>query len=144
METGTSYPTAPDTRQCCYLCKAEAPLHRYRFWYSANGPLQGIRKEVSLKHTGIKQEPYSAPVHDTHPNHLEQNISQLQTDIQSLKDAITHPILNMLHSWITTLLISNNSYLRWKRTSNTCSRWNALMSTPFLLENTEVFEPLMV
>ena len=30
--------------------------------------LQEIRKEVSLKHTGIKQVPYSAPVHDTHVN----------------------------------------------------------------------------
>ena len=30
--------------------------------------LQEIRKEVSLKHTGIKQEPYSAPVQDTHAN----------------------------------------------------------------------------
>ena len=28
--------------------------------------LQEIRKEVSLKHTGIKQEPYSAPVHNNH------------------------------------------------------------------------------
>ena len=53
--------------------------------------LQEIREEVRLKHTGIKQEPYSAPVHDTHTNHLQQNISQLQTDIQSLKDAINTP-----------------------------------------------------
>ena len=30
--------------------------------------LQEIHKEVSLKHTGIKQEPYSAPVQDTHTN----------------------------------------------------------------------------
>ena len=30
--------------------------------------LQEISKEVSLKHTGIKQEPYSAPVQDTHTN----------------------------------------------------------------------------
>ena len=50
--------------------------------------LQEIRKEVSLKHTGIKQEPYSAPVHNNHANYLQQNIPQLQTDIQSLKDAI--------------------------------------------------------
>ena len=53
--------------------------------------LQEIREEVRLKHTGIKQEPYSAPVHGTHTNHLQQNISQLQTDIQSLKDAINTP-----------------------------------------------------
>ena len=53
--------------------------------------LQEIRKEVNLKHTGIKQEPYSALVQDTHTNHLQQNISQLQTDIQSLKEAINTP-----------------------------------------------------
>ena len=53
--------------------------------------LQEIRKDVSLKHIGIKQEPYSAPVHNTHTNHLQQNISQLQKDIQSLKDAINTP-----------------------------------------------------
>ena len=50
--------------------------------------LQEIHKEVSLKNTGIKQEPYSAPVHNTHTNHFQQNISDLQMDIQSLKDAI--------------------------------------------------------
>ena len=32
--------------------------------------LQEIRKEVSLKHTGIKQEPYSAPVNNNHTNNL--------------------------------------------------------------------------
>ena len=53
--------------------------------------LQGTRKDVSLKHTGIKQEPYAAPVHNTHTNHLQQNISDLQTDIQSLKEAINTP-----------------------------------------------------
>ena len=53
--------------------------------------LQEIRKEVSLKHTGIKQEPYSAPVHDTHVNQLQHGISQLQTDIQSLKVATDTP-----------------------------------------------------
>ena len=37
--------------------------------------LQEIRKEVSLEHTGIKQEPYSAPVQDTHAKHLQQDIS---------------------------------------------------------------------
>ena len=51
--------------------------------------LQEIRKEVSLKHTGIKQEPYSAPIHDTHINQLQHDIAQLQTDIQSLKEAIS-------------------------------------------------------
>ena len=53
--------------------------------------LQETRKDVSLKHTGIKQEPYAAPVHNTHANHLQQNISDLQTDIQSLKEAINTP-----------------------------------------------------
>ena len=53
--------------------------------------LQEIHKEVCLKHTGIKQEPYSAPVHNTHTNHPQQNISNLQTDIQSLKDAVNTP-----------------------------------------------------
>ena len=53
--------------------------------------LQEIRKEVSLNYTGIKQEPYSAPVQDTHTNHLHQNISQLQTGIQSLKEVINTP-----------------------------------------------------
>ena len=52
--------------------------------------LQEIRKEVILKHTGIKQEPYSAPVRDTHVNQLQHNITQLQTDIQSLKEANKH------------------------------------------------------
>ena len=53
--------------------------------------LQEIRKEVSLEHTGIKQEPYSAPVQDNHANHLQQDISQLQTDIQILKESINTP-----------------------------------------------------
>ena len=53
--------------------------------------LQKIRKEISLKHTGIKQEPYSAPVQNTHTNHLQQGISQLQTDIQNLKESVNRP-----------------------------------------------------
>ena len=53
--------------------------------------LQEVRKEVSLKHTGIKQELYSAPVQNTHTNHLYHIIFQLQTDIQSLKEAINTP-----------------------------------------------------
>ena len=53
--------------------------------------LQEIRKEVSLKHTGIKQEPYSAPVHDTHVNQLQHDISQLQTEMQTLKESINTP-----------------------------------------------------
>ena len=53
--------------------------------------LQEIRKEVSLKHTGIKQEPYSAPVHDTHVNQLQHDISQLQTEMQTLKESMNTP-----------------------------------------------------
>ena len=48
--------------------------------------LQEIRKEVSLKHTGINQEPYSTPVQDTLANQLQQDISQLQTDMQVVKN----------------------------------------------------------
>ena len=33
--------------------------------------LKQIREELSLKHTGIKQEPYSAPIQDTHTNHIQ-------------------------------------------------------------------------
>ena len=32
--------------------------------------LQEICKEVSVEHTGIKYEPYSVPVQDTHTNQL--------------------------------------------------------------------------
>ena len=53
--------------------------------------LQEIRKEVSLKHTGIKQEPYSAPVHDKHVSQLQHDISQLQTEMQTLKESINTP-----------------------------------------------------
>ena len=53
--------------------------------------LQEIRNEVRLKHTVIKQEPYSAPIHDAHVNQLQHEITQLQTDIQSLKEAINIP-----------------------------------------------------
>ena len=42
---------------------------------------QESRKESSLKHTRIKQEPYSAPVQDTHANHLQRDISQIKTDM---------------------------------------------------------------
>ena len=51
--------------------------------------LQEIRKEVSLKQTGIKQKTYSAPAQDTHANQLQQDISQLQTDMQVLKESMT-------------------------------------------------------
>ena len=53
--------------------------------------LQEICKEVSLKHTGIKQEPYSTPVHDTHVNQLQHDISQLQTEMQTLKESMNTP-----------------------------------------------------
>ena len=38
--------------------------------------LQEILKELILKHTGIKQEPYSAPIQDTKANHT--NIASYQ------------------------------------------------------------------
>ena len=53
--------------------------------------LQEICKEVSLKQTGIKQEPYSASVLDTHTNQLQQDISQLQTDMQIPKESVNTP-----------------------------------------------------
>ena len=40
--------------------------------------LQGIRKEISLKHTGIKQEPYSANVEYTHAHYLQQDTPNLK------------------------------------------------------------------
>ena len=45
------------------------------------GLLQEIQKKVSLKYT-VKQEPYSAPVQETHNAQMQQNISHLQADIQ--------------------------------------------------------------
>ena len=69
--------------------------------------LQEIRKEVSLKHTGIKQEPYSAPVQDTHANHLQQDISQIKTDIHILKESMNtphHQYAAPLHTNPVTLL----------------------------------------
>ena len=53
--------------------------------------LQEIRNEVSFKRTGIKQELYSAPVQDTRANQLQQDISQLQADMQILKESMTTP-----------------------------------------------------
>ena len=50
--------------------------------------LQETGKEVSLKHTGIKQGPYSAPVQDTHANQMQYDILQLQTDMQILKESM--------------------------------------------------------
>ena len=53
--------------------------------------LQEICHKVSLKHTGINQEPYSAPVQDTHANQLQQDISQLLADMQILKKSMNTP-----------------------------------------------------
>ena len=74
--------------------------------------LQEIRNEVRLKHTVIKQEPYSAPIHDAHVNQLQHEITQLQTDIQSLKEAINIPHTQYAAPLDTSLPPSNNSYLR--------------------------------
>ena len=53
--------------------------------------LQEIREEVCIKHAGMKQEPYSATVQDTPANQLQQDISQLQTDMQTLKESMNAP-----------------------------------------------------
>ena len=53
--------------------------------------LQEIPKEVSLKQTGIKQEPYSTPVQDTHANQHQHDISQLETDMQTLRESMNTP-----------------------------------------------------
>ena len=53
--------------------------------------LQEICKEVSVEHTGIKQEPYSVLVQDTHTNQLQQDISELQTNKQIPKESINTP-----------------------------------------------------
>ena len=106
--------------------------------------LQEIHKEVSLKHTGTKQEPYSAPVHNTHTNYFQQNISLLQTDIQSLKDAINTPHTQYAAPLDTNPVTLQQQLSKTKKTSNTCSRWKVLMSILLLLETTEVFEPLTV
>ena len=53
--------------------------------------LQEIHKEHSLKHTGIKQEPYSALIQDIHANHIQQEISQIKTDIQLLQESMNTP-----------------------------------------------------
>ena len=50
--------------------------------------LQEIGKEVSQKHTDIKEEPYSALVQDTHSTELHQNISQPETNMLFLKESI--------------------------------------------------------
>ena len=93
--------------------------------------LQEIRKEVSLEHTGIKQEPYSMPTtfSKTSPN--------FKRIYKFSRNPLTHPTPNILRLLIPTLLPFSNSYLRWKKTSNTCSRRNALMSTPLLLGTTD-------
>ena len=40
-----------------------------------------LRRDVNLKHTGIKQEPNLAPIQDTHNVPLQQRFSKLQTDM---------------------------------------------------------------
>ena len=100
------------------------------------GLLQEIRKEVSLKHTGIKQEPYSAPVQDTHANQLQQEISQLQIDMEILKESMNKP----QHQYAAPL-DTNSAALQQQLSKMKAeirhSRWNALMSTPLFLEITE-------
>ena len=56
------------------------------------------------------------------------------------KNQWTHPKANMLPLSIPTLSPFSNSCRRWKQKSDTCSKWNALMSTPLLLGTTEAFK----
>ena len=106
--------------------------------------LHEIHKEVSLKHTGIKHELYSAPIQDTHTNHLQQDIFQLQTNMQTLKEWV-----NTLHTQYAAPLDTNpvalqQQLFKMKEASNNCRRQNALMPTPLLLGPTEVFTPSML
>ena len=64
--------------------------------------LQKIRKELSLKHTGIKQKPYSALTQDTRANHIQQEISQIKTDMQLLQKQ-----MNTLHHQYAAPLQTN-------------------------------------
>ena len=73
--------------------------------------LQETCKEISLKHTEIKQEPYSAPVQDTHAKQLQQDISPLQSDKQILKESITTPIHQYAAPLDTNHITSSNSSL---------------------------------
>ena len=103
-----------------------------------------LRKEVSLKHIGIKQEPYCTPVHSSHTNPSNRRSPTSKQIYKVSRTQSTHPIPNMLHPWTPTLLPCNRSYLKWRKTSNTCSRRNDVMSTSLLLDTTEVSELLMV
>ena len=64
--------------------------------------LQEICKELSLKHTGIKQKPYSALIQDTHANHIQQEISQIKADMQLLQKS-----MNTLHHQYAAPLQTN-------------------------------------
>ena len=103
-----------------------------------------LRKEVSLKHIGIKQEPYCTPVHSSHTNPSNRRSPTSKQIYKVSRTQSTHPIPNMLHPWIPTLSPCNRSYLKWRKTSTTCSRRNDGMSTSLLLDTTEVSELLMV
>lgn len=74
------------------------------------GLLQEIRKKVSLKYT-VKQEPYSAPVQETHNAQMQQNISHLQADIQFLIEAMTTPHNQYAALCAPLLSVSKNSFL---------------------------------
>ena len=49
---------------------------------------------------------------DTALNFYHSLPDQIKTDINLLKAALCNPIPNMLHTWIPTLLLRSNSYLR--------------------------------
>ena len=53
---------------------------------------------------------------DTALNFYHSLPDQIKTDINLLKAALCNPIPNMLHTWIPTLLLRSNSYLRYKKT----------------------------
>ena len=63
--------------------------------------LQEIHEELSFKHTGIKEEPCSAPIQDTHANHIQQETSPIKTDVQLLKESMNthhHQYATSLHT----------------------------------------------
>ena len=67
---------------------------------------------------------------DTALNFYHSLPDQIKTDINLLKAALCNPIPNMLHTWIPTLLLRSNSYLRYKKTWKSCSRWNVVPVPP--------------
>ena len=108
--------------------------------------LQEIRKEVSLKHTGIKQEPFQHLSRIPMPSIFNKKSPKLKRICEILKESMNtshHQHAAPLHT-NPTLSPFSNSYLRWKKTPDNYSRQNTLMPTPLLLETTEAFGPWTV